>query len=169
LIEVEKTKQKGVLLIKPIDVFEDFRGEYIETYNKKVYKEKGIDIDFVCDDFSPTLRSVLRGIHGDEKTWKLVSCVKGKIYQVVVNCDKYSKDFGKWEAFVLSDRNRNQVLIPPKYGNCFLALKDSIYHYKQSTYYNPKSLPQFTYHYTDFDIWLPIKEPIVSERDELKE
>jgi dTDP-4-dehydrorhamnose 3,5-epimerase len=167
MIEVVKTKLDNVLLIKP-EVFEDFRGDYIELYNEKIYKEKGIPIKFVQDDISVSSKDVLRGLHGDTETWKLVSCLYGKYYLVVVNCDTNSKNFGKWESFVLSEKNRHQVLIPPLYGNGHLALsKKIIFHYKQSTYYNPKT--QFTYKWDDqrFNIWWPVKNPILSQRDEI--
>jgi len=166
MIEVSKTKLEGVLLIKP-SVFEDHRGEYIETYNEKLYREKGINIKFVQDDISVSSRNVLKGIHGDSETWKLVSCPYGRFYLVVVNCDTDSKNFGKWQSFVLSDVNRLQVLVPPKHGNAHLILTDmAIFHYKQSTYYNPTG--QFTYKWDDpeFNIWWPIRNPILSRRDE---
>jgi len=110
---------------------------------------------------------VLKGIHGDNKTWKLISCLFGKFYLVVVNQNQQSRDVGKWEAFTLSRVNRKQVLIPPKYGNGHLVMSDyDIYHYKQSSYYDPKS--QFTIKWNDpkFNIWWPIADPIISLRDE---
>ena len=123
---------------------------------------------FVQDDISVSSKNVLRGIHGDDQTWKLVSCLYGKFYLVVVNCDKQSIDFGKWQSFVLSDKSRLQVLVPPKYGNAHLVLSDmTIFHYKQSTYYEPSK--QFTYKWDDsqLNIWWPIKNLILSQRDEL--
>ncbi|MCX6760499.1 MAG: dTDP-4-dehydrorhamnose 3,5-epimerase [Candidatus Nealsonbacteria bacterium] len=165
MIKVSKTKLDKVLLIEP-DVFEDFRGQYVETYNKKLYKEKGINVKFVQDDISVSFKNVLRGIHGYSKNWELVSCLYGKIYLVVVNCDTDSKKFGQWQSFVISDTNRRQVLIPPKHGNSYLVLSDiGIFHYKQSVYYNRSK--QFTYKWNDprFKISWPIKKPILSERD----
>lgn len=167
MIEVSKTKLVNVLLIK-LDVFEDHRGEYVETYNEELYRKKGINIKFIQDDISVSTKNVLRGIHGDSETWKLISCLYGKFYLVVLNCDNNSKSFGKWESFVLSDVNRLQVLVPPKYGNAHLILSEkAIFYYKQSNYYNPAK--QFTYKWNDpkFNIWWPIKNPILSQRDEV--
>src|SRR5438876_6457278 len=134
-MQVTKTELEGVIVIKP-EIFEDFRGQYVETYNDRRYKEHGIDVTFVEDDISVSTRHVLRGIHGDAETWKLVSCLHGKFYLVVVNWDKGAPQFGQWESFVLSDQNRLQVLIPPKFGNGHVVLSESaIFHYKQTTYY----------------------------------
>ena len=165
-MQVVKTKLNRVLLIKP-DVFEDHRGFYVQTYNEKDYKKHGINIKFIEDDISVSTKNVLRGIHGDFRTWKLVSCLYGKFYFVVVNFDETSRDFGKWESFILSDVNRHQVLVPPKFGNAHLVLSDiDIFSYKQSQYYDPKD--QFTYKWNDpkFNIWWPIADPIISLRDE---
>lgn len=172
MLEIERTKLKDVLLIKP-DSFEDHRGEYIELYNKELYDNRifdktGKNIEFVEDDISLTLRHSLKGIHGDSDTYKLVSCLVGKFYIAIINYDKLSQEFGKWQGFTLSEKNRHQLLIPPKYGNGHVALSDiSIFHYKQSEYYNLDN--QFTIKYNDprFNIWWPIKNPIVSQRDEV--
>ncbi|MHC4581233.1 MAG: dTDP-4-dehydrorhamnose 3,5-epimerase family protein [Planctomycetota bacterium] len=164
-MEVQETNLDGVLQIK-LNVFEDFRGEYVEIYNETLYEENGIDIQFIQDDISVSSKNVLRGIHGDSETWKLVSCLHGRFYLVVVNGDSKSSDFGKWQSFVLSDKNRMQVLVPPKHGNAHLVLSETaIFHYKQSTYYDRSK--QFTYKWDDprFNIWWPIDNPILSQRD----
>jgi dTDP-4-dehydrorhamnose 3,5-epimerase len=166
-VRVEKTKLDGVLRIT-LDVFEDFRGKYIETYNEDVYRENGIGVKFRQDDISVSSRHVLRGIHGDAETWKLISCLHGSFYLVVVNNDKNSQQYRKWQGFTLSDTNNQQVLVPPLFGNGHLVLTDkAIFHYKQNTYYNPSG--QFTIKWDDPDyaMWWPVKTPILSQRDEL--
>lgn len=165
-MEVSNSKLAGVLVIRPPTVFEDFRGSYVETYNEKLYTEAGITIKFVQDDISTSRRNVLRGIHGDRETWKLISCLHGEFYLVVLNYDSESPQFGLWEGFTLSDRNRLQVLVPPKFGNGHAVLSESaIFHYKQSTYYNRAT--QFTVLWNDprFKIRWPIEKPILSNRD----
>jgi dTDP-4-dehydrorhamnose 3,5-epimerase len=166
-VQVNKTKLDGVLLIRPPTVFEDFRGQYVELYNEQLYQEASIRVKFTQDDISVSSRHILRGIHGDAETWKLVSCLYGRFYLVVVNWDPASPQHGQWDSFTLSDQNRLQVLIPPKFGNGHVVLSEqAIFHYKQSTYYNRSG--QFTLMWNDpkLNIWWPIKHPILSKRDE---
>ncbi|MBI4619818.1 MAG: dTDP-4-dehydrorhamnose 3,5-epimerase family protein [Desulfobacterales bacterium] len=166
MIDVERTKLDGVLLIKP-SIFEDHRGRYVEIYNEDLYRKYDIDVKFIQDDISVSSKHVLRGIHGDSETWKLISCLYGKFYLVVLNWDESSPQFGEWQSFVLSEHNRLQVLVPPKFGNGHLVLSEqAIFRYKQSTSYNRAG--QFTVLWNDkkLNIWWPIKNPILSRRDE---
>lgn len=167
MLQVEKTKLDGVLMITPATVFEDFRGCYIETYNKKMYHDAGVAQKFIQDDISISTQHVLRGIHGDRKTWKLVSCLRGTFYLVVVNYDETSEQFGQWQGFTLSDSNHKQVLILPNFGNGHVVMSpEAIFHYKQTTYYDRAE--QFTINWRDprFNFWWPVKTPITSIRDE---
>ena len=165
-VEIKPTRLEGVRVITPPTIFEDFRGSYVELYNDELYRKAGIDVAFVQDDISVSTRHVLRGIHGDSETWKLISCLHGKFYLVVVNWDERSPQYRQWDSFVLSDQNRRQVLIPPRFGNGHLVLSETaIFHYKQSTYYNRAG--QFTVLWNDpsLKIWWPVADPIVSRRD----
>lgn len=168
MLEVSRTPLDGVMMLRPPTVFEDVRGSYVELYNERLYTDAGVNVTFVQDDISVSSKSVLRGIHGDRETWKLISCLLGEIYLVVLNCDEAAPQYGTWHSFVLSEYNRLQVLVPPRYGVGHLVLSDrAIFHYKQSTYYDRAS--QFTYLWNDprFRIEWPIDDPIVSERDRL--
>lgn len=172
-MKVEKTSLEGVLLIKPESLqdgkgefFGDARGRFLEAYNEAGYKRHGIDVHFVEDDISFSKKDVLRGMHGDDRTWKLISCLHGKIFFVAINGDEKSGAFGKWESFDLNDANHWRVLVPPMHASGYLALTDTIIvSYKQSEYYKPGG--QFTYKWDDprFDIPWPIKNPILSARD----
>ena len=165
-MEVTKGKLDGVLVVKPPTIFNDFRGSYVETYNEELYNRAGINTRFIQDDISVSSKNVLRGIHGDGETWKLISCLYGEFYLVVVNWDEASPQYGQWESFTLSDQNRLQVLVPPKFGNGHLVLSElAIFHYKQSTYYNQTG--QFTILWNDpkLNIKWPVDNPITSKRD----
>ncbi len=166
-METFPTTLDSVRLIKPPTIFEDFRGHYVETYNERLYREAGIDQHFIQDDISVSRRHVLRGIHGDDKTWKLISCLQGSFYMVVINNDPQSSQYRKWTSFTLSDTNRLQVLVPPKFGNGHVVMSEqAIFHYKQTTDYDRSG--QFTLIWNDpaLNIWWPVQDPIVSVRDQ---
>ena len=168
----EKTLLNNVILFKR-QYSEDHRGTYEPLYVKDIYTESikehtGDIVEFMEDDFATSSKHVLRGIHGDDRTWKLVTCLYGSYYIVVVNCDPNSDKFGQWQNFTLSDTNKYQLLIPPFHGHAYVVMSDkAIFHYKQSCIYQGMN-KQFTYKYDDsrFNIWWPIKNPIVSERDD---
>ena len=165
-MKVEKTALDGVLKVTPPTNFKDYRGDYVELYNKDLYRKAGVEQEFIQDDISVSKKNVLRGIHGDAVTWKLVCCLFGKFYLVVLNNDSESTQYGKWVSFNLSAEKYEQILIPPKFGNGHLILSEkAIFHYKQSTYYDPDS--QFIIKWDDrrFNIYWPIKNPILSRRD----
>ena len=167
MLQIEQSKLEGVRLITPPTNFEDFRGSYVELYNDRLYREAGIDQDFIQDDISTSRQHVLRGIHGDASTWKLISCLHGSFYLLVINNDPGSPQYKQWQGFTLSDRNRLQVLVPPKFGNGHVVLTETaIFHYKQTTEYDRAG--QFTIIWNDpaYQLWWPVKQPILSTRDE---
>ena len=149
------------------DRFEDYRGELGGVYDELKYFNAKLDAKFVYDMVSMSYKNVLRGLHGDRETTKLVQCLYGTVYSVVVNCDESSLDFGKWQSFILSDKNHCQLYIPPLYGNGYYVLsKSSIYTYKMSKSHSEN---QFTYAWNDprFNIRWPSDKPILSERDDI--
>tara|TARA_B110000114_G_C14884215_1_gene313999 strand:+ start:119 stop:613 length:495 start_codon:yes stop_codon:yes gene_type:complete len=145
--------------------FFDFRGKYVESFNLKKVKKK-FKINFVQDDFSYSKKNVLRGFHGDNFTWKLFTCVYGKIQIAVINFDENSKNYKKNKSIILSEDNNTQILVPPKHGVAHLILSDrAILHYKQSTYY--KDHEQFTISHNSpcLNFKWKSKKFIVSKRD----
>ena len=166
-MEVRDTKLKGVKTLTPASCFEDFRGDYVEIYNRDIYQKAGIEIDFKQDDYATSRQHVLRGMHGDDKTHKLIKCIYGTLYFVVLQADKSSDQYMQWEAFTLSSQNRLQVYVPAKFAIGYLVLSDvGIFHYKQSTYY--QETEQFTIKWNDprANIWWPVKDVILSRRDD---
>jgi dTDP-4-dehydrorhamnose 3,5-epimerase len=160
------TDLRGVKLVVT-DRFEDYRGELGGVYDEREYAALGLDAKFVYDMVSMSYKNVLRGMHGDSETTKLVQCLYGTVYSVVVNCDESSADFGKWQGFILSDRNHYQLYIPPLYGNGYFVLSESsVYTYKMSKSHSDN---QFTYAWNDprFGIRWPSDKPVLSARDEL--
>ena len=173
--EIHATKLLDVFTIVPKDIFRDFRGEYIQTFNEAQFHELLIEkslppIHFVQDCISVSRKNTLRGIHGalDDQNWKLTQCLHGEVYSVAVNNNKHHPQYLQWQGFLLSERNRCQLLIAPGMGNSLLALTDCTYAYKQSEYYRGMS-SQYTL--SPFDprlkIYWPIKQDqvILSERD----
>ena len=127
------------------------------------------NLSFRHDKFSYSKKNVLRGIHGDHKTWKLVTCVYGEIFQVVVDCRKNSDTYLKWEKFIIKECEPTLILIPPNMGNAFYVSSDSaVYHYKlayEGSYVDADE--QFSLKWNDpkINIHWPTTTPILSERD----
>ena len=151
----------GVQIIKP-DAFTDHRGDLWT-----IWKEGDHNLKFNHDKVSTSKKNVLRGIHGDKKSWKLVTCLYGEIYLVVLN--PISK---KWGSIMLSSDNKKIVLIPPTYGNGHCVLSDhAVFMYKWSYKGKyPDVEDQFSIRWDDpkFNIDWPIDNPILSKRDEKK-
>jgi dTDP-4-dehydrorhamnose 3,5-epimerase len=164
-ITVSETNLEGVILIMP-SAFEDHRGMFVETYNIEDYSKNGINIKFMRDDISTSVKNVLRGPHYDDKTWKLIQCMHGKIYFVVADMRNDSNQYLKWQSFVLTEYNRYQVLVPPGFANGHLVLSDScIFHYKMSEYYEPENEVGVRWDDPKLGIFWPVKEPILSQKD----
>ena len=145
--------------------FKDHRGYYWTSWRKGEIKK----VYFKHDKFSLSKKNVLRGLHGDKKTWKLVSCPYGKFLLVIVNYIKTSKNYLKSKSLILSQENGVQVLIPPNYANGHLCLTNKcLFHYKLS--YSCKyidSKEQFSLRWNDpkLKIKWKIRKPILSKRD----
>tara|TARA_B100000902_G_C27321075_1_gene924508 strand:- start:2298 stop:2771 length:474 start_codon:yes stop_codon:yes gene_type:complete len=147
-----------------LDAFVDYRGDLYT-----IWKDGDFDLSFNHDKISTSRKNVLRGIHGDDKSWKLITCLHGEIYFVIVDNRESSDTFMSWESMILSDRNKKQILLPPGVGNGFLVLSDhSVFHYKWSYKGEyPDVKDQFTIKWNNKDLGIdwPIDNPILSKRD----
>ena len=165
-LKVEQTPLEGVKLITAPTIFDDFRGNYVEIYNQKLYHQAGITTEFIQDDYATSSKHVLRGIHGDNRTAKLVRCLYGTLYMIIVNNNPASPEYKQWASFNINNRNHQQLFIPAHFGTSYLVMSDvAIFHYKQSAYYYEAK--QFTIKWNDpeYDFWWPIDHPITSQRD----
>ena len=151
------------------DSFSDHRGKIYTTYRQQNFGSLGLP-EFTHDKIVLSRKNVLRGIHGDYKTFKLVTCYHGSVEQVVVDCRQDSKNYKKWTKFSLYGGSGESILIPPGFGNAFLVTgnEDAVYNYKLA--YDGRYLDadeQFTYAWNDTSIGInwSNKEPILSIRD----
>ena len=164
-MKVSDTNLHGVKLIIP-DRFEDHRGSYMEIYDSEKFKHISSE-EFIQDDISISNKHVLRGLHGDRRTTKLVTVLNGSGYALIADNRKDSPTYRKWQSFTLSKQNRHMLLLPPGIGNSILALEDNmIYYYKQNTHFVDGQ--QFTLKWDDLEwgFWWPINAPILSLRDQ---
>lgn len=165
-----ETSLKGVYLLEPT-VFEDHRGFFMESYNKNDFKEIGIDIDFVQDNHSLSIQpGVLRGLHYQlepKAQTKLVRCLKGAIYDVVVDLRKNSPTFGKWESFILTEYNKLQLLVPKGFAHGILTLvPNTELLYKVDEFYSKEHDRSIRWDDPKLNINWPVKNVILSEKDE---
>lgn len=158
-----------VKLITP-DVFSDHRGflftDFLDAYFRYEFAP---GLNFGHSKNANNFSKVLRGIHGDFDSYKLVQCLYGEIFQVVVDCREHSPTFLKYDSFTLNYMNPQMILLPPGFGNAFLVMSDyAVYNYKLAYTgdYNDHD-KQFTFKWNDkrINIDWPINDPVLSNRD----
>ena len=133
------TSLPDVLIIEP-GVFEDPRGFFFESYNRRAFAEAGIDAEFVQDNHSRSVRGVLRGLHYQiqHAQGKLVRVVAGEVFDVAVDLRRSSPTFGRHVAMRLSASDRRMLYIPPGFAHGFLVLSDAAqFLYKTTDYWHP--------------------------------
>lgn len=142
-MKMSATKIKDVLVIEP-DVFEDDRGWFFESYNKKKLAEFGLNAEFVQDNYSFTKsKSTLRGLHLQNNPYaqtKLVSCTRGAVLDVVVDLRKDSLTYKQWISIELTEENKKLLFVPRGFAHGFLTLTDNVvFQYKVDNNYNKES------------------------------
>ena len=165
----QSTEIGGVYVLTP-SISKDVRGNIWTSFLKDEVKEFLPDgLHFKHDKFSTSKYNVLRGIHGDTKSWKLVTCVHGEIQQVIVDMRKESTTYKHWQSFTIGQDNQKLILIPPNMGNAYyVKSSEAVYHYKlayDGDYIDADE--QFSVSWNDDSIgvkWLS-DNPILSNRD----
>lgn len=167
-MRIIQTEIPDLLIIQP-KIFEDQRGYFFESYNKKDFFENGITADFVQDNQSLSQKGVLRGLHFQDPPFaqgKLVSVMKGGVLDVALDIRKSSPTYGKYVAIELNEKNKTMFWIPEGFAHGFLTLEnDTIFTYKCTNFYNKNSEGCILWNDKDLNINWDIKEPILSEKD----
>lgn len=130
---------EGLCVITPT-VHGDSRGYFVETYNERDLAEQGIDVKFVQDNQSMSVKGVLRGLHFqiDHPQCKLVRTIRGEVFDVAVDLRPGSITYGKWHGEILSAENKRQFLIPEGFAHGFLVLSDEAeFCYKVNDFWHP--------------------------------
>ncbi len=170
-MEVLTTEMDGLLVVEP-RVFGDERGYFKESWNRRRYADAGLDVDFVQDNFSRSRQGTLRGLHYqiEQPQGKLVSVVRGEVFDVAVDLRKWSETFGRWYCVRLSGENHRQLYVPPGFAHGFLVLSDSAdFQYKCTDFYAPEHERTLQWDDPSVGVAWPLdempEEPILSEKD----
>lgn len=166
-MEIRYFDIEGVFEIVP-RIFKDNRGHFLETFNREVLLNKGIDLTFVQDNQSFSLRNVLRGLHFQYPPYeqgKLVRVIQGRALDIAVDINPDSKTYGKYVSCTLDGEISNMIYIPPGFAHGFVALTDVTLFYKCTQTYNKDAESGIRWNDPDLNIDWGIDNPIVSEKD----
>ncbi len=168
-MEITPTKIPDVLIIEP-KIFGDERGFFFESFNKKKFEEaSGVDVDFVQDNHSKSVKSVLRGLHYQiqQSQGKLVRVSSGEVFDVAVDLRKSSSTLGQWVGVNLSAENKRQLWVPKGFAHGFIVLSDTAdFLYKATDYYAPEFERCIRWDDQDLAIdWQCSDKPLVSVKD----
>ena len=169
-IKVTTCDIEGLYVIEPT-VFKDERGYFMETYNQNDFKEAGLNMTFVQDNQSMSVKGVLRGLHFQKQypQGKLVRAVRGTVFDVAVDLRSDSKTYGKWFGVTLSAENKKQFYIPEGFAHGFLVLSDEAeFAYKCTYFYHPGDEGGLLWSDPEIGVDWPIEpgmELIISDKD----
>jgi len=172
-MNAQSTAIEGVFVLEP-KVFGDARGFFMESYNRRAFREAtGLDIDFVQDNHSRSRKGVLRGLHYQiqQPQGKLVRVTSGAVFDVAVDIRRGSPTFGRWVGVELSADNHRQLWVPPGMAHGFVVLSESAdFLYKTTDYYAPQFERSIAWNDPTIGIDWPlaaygITEPLLSDKD----
>jgi dTDP-4-dehydrorhamnose 3,5-epimerase len=166
-MEIVSLRLSGLKLLRP-RLFGDSRGYFYESFRKPLYEEIGLP-PFVQDNVSCSAQHTVRGLHYQSEPGqaKLISCLRGKIYDVVVDIRPHSPTFGQWEAVELGDASPAQLFIPIGFAHGFCVLSEqALVQYKVSALYDPTTEKSIRWNDPTLNVAWPTKEPLLSSRDQ---
>jgi dTDP-4-dehydrorhamnose 3,5-epimerase len=168
-VKVVRTANPDVLLLEP-KVFGDDRGFFLESYNKRAFREAtGMDVEFVQDNHSRSRRGVLRGLHYQirQAQGKLIRVLAGRIFDVAVDLRRSSRHFGKWVGVELDAESMRTLWIPPGFAHGFTVLSESTdMLYKATDFYAPEHERTLRWNDASVGIAWPLSgEPTLSDKD----
>ena len=157
------------IMLVELQSFPDDRGFFFESFKESEFLSGGIDKKFVQDNFSHSIRGVIRGLHFQKTPKaqaKLVSVLKGEIFDAVVDIRKNSPTYGKWVSEILSENNHKLLYIPEGFAHGFCVLSEEAdVLYKVSNEYSPEHEHGIIWNDPKLNIDWPISKPIISSRD----
>jgi len=162
-----ETSIEGLVLIEP-RVIADDRGFFFETFRANEYAELGVDVDFVQDNHSRSVRGTVRALHFQLEPGqaKLVRAARGAVWDVAVDLRRDSPTYGRYEAFELTDENARQIFVPVGFAHGFCVTSETAdVTYKVSSYYEGSTERGIAFDDPAIGIEWPVAEPLVSERD----
>jgi dTDP-4-dehydrorhamnose 3,5-epimerase len=169
-MEIIPTKISDVCIIKPM-VFADDRGYFFESYNREKFLASALDLNFIQDNESRSMKGVLRGLHFQQHPsaqGKLVRVMRGAVLDVAVDIRKKSPTFGKWVSIVLTGDNKYMYWIPEGFAHGFLTLEDdTVFFYKCTNVYNKASEGSIRWNDPDLNINWGTDNPILSDKDKI--
>lgn len=169
--DIIPTNLPEVLILEP-KVFGDDRGFFFESFNQKNFAAAtGLDINFVQDNHSRSVKGVLRGLHYQiqHPQGKLVRVTKGAVFDVAVDLRRTSPNFGKWTGLTLSASNYRQLWVPPGFAHGFVVTSDDAeFLYKTTDYWYPEYERSLLWSDPTVNIQWPIDGlPQLAEKDAL--
>lgn len=168
-LEFKRLEIPDLILVRGWSAFEDRRGFFVETYKRTEFADNGISATFLQDSYSESVRGVVRGLHYQnppKAQGKLVSVLRGEIYDAAVDIRRGSQTYGQWVGLELSANRHEMLWIPPGFAHGFCVLSDVAgVMYKMTNEYDANSYRGIVWNDPDIGIRWPVEDPIVSERD----
>ena len=166
-MEFVPTEIPGVVIVEP-DVYRDRRGIFLESYHVQKYRDGGIWLQFVQDNYSRSTGRTLRGLHTqvNRRQGKLIRVLEGEIFDVAADVRRGSASFGRWVGTTLSGDNLRQLYVPPGFLHGFCVTGESAgVEYKCTDFYYP--IGEITVRWDDPDLAIawPVTQPLLSEKD----